>query len=134
VNEKLEKIRFLTLAEVLSIYEDQIRRYGGKYGVRDLTLLNSALAMPESTFDKSYLHISIPSMAAAYAYHISENHPFIDGNKRTALAVALVFLDINGFSFNCPENDLYEMMMSVASGEIKKVELSRRFEKYSEKY
>jgi death-on-curing protein len=84
-------IKFLTLSEVLVILEDQIRNYGGIYGVRDLNLLSSAIYMPQSSFDGEYLHKTIPAMAAAYAFHICQNHPFIDGNKRVALASSLVF-------------------------------------------
>lgn len=129
----MKRIRFLTMSEVLFIYEDQIRRYGGKYGIRDISLLSSALALPETTFEGRYLHNTIPEMASTYAYHISENHPFIDGNKRTALASALVFLDINKYAFTCSEELIYETMMSVAKGEIKKEQLGDFFKKYSEK-
>ena len=126
-------IKFLTLSEVLMILEDQIRNYGGAYGVRDLNLLSSAIYMPESNFDGKYLHESIPAMAAAYAYHLCQNHPFIDGNKRVALACSLVFLDINGYEFNCNEEILYNEIMNVAKGEIKKDELIIFYEKYSSK-
>jgi len=124
-------IKFLTLSEVLLILEDQIRNYGGIYGVRDLNLLSSAMYMPESSFNGDYLHKTIPAMAAAYVYHICQNHPFIDGNKRVALACSLVFLDINEYEFNCKEEKLYEEIMNVAKGEIKKEELTKFFEKYS---
>ena len=126
-------IRFLTLSEVLFIYENQIRLYGGKYGVRDLNLLHSAIYVPQSTFDNKYLHKTIPEMSAAYAFHICGNHALLDGNKRVALASALVFLDINGFDFNCTENDAYKIMMQVAKGEITKQQLIGFFEKYSSK-
>ena len=129
----MKKIRFLTMSEIMIIYEDQIRRYGGQYGIRDISLLSSALALPESTYDGKYLHESIPEMACAYAFHISENHPFIDGNKRTALASALVFLDLNGYEFTSSEEVVYETMMLVAKGEYKKEQLRIFFEKYSMK-
>ena len=124
-------IKFLTLSEVLLILEDQIRNYGGAYGVRDLNLLSSAIYMPESSFDGKYLHESIPAMAAAYTYHLCQNHPFIDGNKRVALASSLVFLDINGYEFNCKEEILYNEIMNVAKGETKKEELIIFYEKYT---
>jgi len=124
-------IRFLTLTEILLIYEDQIRRYGGLYGVRDITLLSSASYVPQSTFDGKYLHETIPEMAAAYAFHICENHALVDGNKRVALASALVFLDLNGFDFNCSEEEIYKIIISVASNNMKKEELSTIFKKYS---
>ena len=110
----MNTIRFLTLSDILLIHSDQIRNYGGETGVRDLSLLSSALAMPESSFEGKYLHNDIIEMAAAYGFHICQNHPFIDGNKRTALASALVFLDLNGIEIDDPEGELYEAMMLVA--------------------
>ena len=126
-------IKFLTLSEVMLILENQIRHYGGIYGVRDLNLLSSAIYMPESSYDGQYLHETIPAMAAAYAYHICQNHPFLDGNKRVALASSLVFLDINGYEFDCEENELYDEIMNLAKGEIKKQELQKFYEKHSRK-
>ena len=124
-------IKFLTLSEVLLILEDQIRNYGGTYGVRDINLLSSALYMPESSFGGKYLHETIPAMAAAYAFHICQNHPFIDGNKRVALASSLVFLEINKYNFNCDEVTLYREIMDVAKGNIKKEDLVEFYEKHS---
>ena len=111
---------FLSLQEVLSIHLNQLEHYGGEKGIRDISLLNSALAVPESTFAREYLHGDIFEMAAAYAYHICMNHPFIDGNKRTALVVALVFLDFNGIDIEDPDETLYNAMMSVAAGKKRK--------------
>ena len=116
---------------MLLILEYQIRNYGGKYGVRDINLLSSAIYMPESTFDGKYLHETIPAMAAAYAFHICQNHPFLDGNKRVALASSLVFLDINGYEFNCKNETLYNKIMDIAKGKINKEELIKFYEKYS---
>ena len=127
-------IKFLTLSEIMLILEDQIRHYGGIYGVRDINLLSSAIYMPESSFGGQYLHESIPAMAAAYAYHICQNHPFLDGNKRVALASSLVFLDLNGYEFDCGEEELYDEIMNVAKGETKKQELIKFYERYSKKY
>ncbi|GMO25118.1 MAG: type II toxin-antitoxin system death-on-curing family toxin [Termitinemataceae bacterium] len=126
-------IKFLTLSEILIILEDQIRNYGGVYGVRDLNLLSSAIYVPQSGFNGQYLHNTIPAMAAAYAYHLCQNHPFIDGNKRVALASSLVFLDINDYKFSCPDEILYDEIMGVAKSEIKKEELIIFYEKHSRK-
>ncbi|MCL2130454.1 MAG: type II toxin-antitoxin system death-on-curing family toxin [Treponema sp.] len=123
----------MTLSEIMLILEDQIRHYGGIYGVRDLNLLSSAIYMPESSFGGQYLHESIPAMAAAYIFHICQNHPFLDGNKRAALASSLVFLDIIGYEFNCKEEELYNEVISVAKGETKKQELIKFYEKHSKK-
>ena len=107
--------RFLTMSEVLLILQDQIRRYGGTYGVRDIGLLSSAIAMPAASFEGKYLHKDLFEQAAAYAFHVCQNHPFMDGNKRTALATALVFLSINGVELNDPNEELYRLMMDVSA-------------------
>ncbi|MDR3237177.1 MAG: type II toxin-antitoxin system death-on-curing family toxin [Spirochaetia bacterium] len=126
-------ITFLTLSEVLIILEDQIRNYGGIYGVKDVNLLSSAIYIPQSGFNGEYLHKSIPAMAAAYAFHICQNHPFIDGNKRTALTSSLIFLDINQYTLNCRNEILYKKIIDLAKGEIKKEELIKFYEKYSKR-
>jgi death-on-curing protein len=102
------------MSEVLLILQDQIRRYGGTYGVRDIGLLSSALAMPASSFEGKYLHKDLFEQAAAYAFHICQNHPFVDGNKRTGLATALVFLSINGIELDDLHEELYRPMMDVS--------------------
>ena len=107
---------FLGLADVIRIHADQIQRYGGRNGVRDFGLLESALAMPGASFGGERLHRDEYEMAAAYAFHLCQNHPFIDGNKRTGLASALVFLEINGISVEDSEGVLYQVMMETASG------------------
>ena len=107
--------------------------YGGVYGLRDLNLLSSAIYMPQSSFDGEYLHKTIPAMAASYAFHICQNHPFVDGNKRVALVSSLVFLDINGYTFHCKDKILYDEIIKTAKGEIKKEELIKFYEKYSKK-
>jgi len=124
-------IKFLTLSEVLLILDDQIKNYGGTYGIRDINLLSSAIYMPESNFEGQYLHETIPGMAAAYAFHICQNHPFIDGNKRVALASSLVFFDINEYELNCKEETLYNKIMDMAKSEMKKEELIKFYEKHS---
>lgn len=86
---------FLTLDEVLALHEDQIRRYGGAIGLRDAGLLSSAVATPRATFAGELLHGTLVEIAAAYLYHLARNHPFVDGNKRTALAACLAFLWLN---------------------------------------
>jgi death-on-curing protein len=120
----MNKPYFLTLSEVLLILQDQIRRYGGKYGILNLGLLSSAIAMPQSTFEGKYLHKNIYEQAAAYAFHICQNHSFLDGNKRTALATALVFLDINGIEIDDPNEELYEVILKTAKGIYKKNDIA----------
>lgn len=111
---------FLTLAEVLDVHADQIQRYGGQPGLRDMGLLQSALAQPEASFGGEWLHKDLHEMAAAYAYHICQNHCFIDGNKRTALACALVFLELNGIAVSDPAGRLKDAALGIASGKLDK--------------
>ena len=124
--------RFLTMGEVLLILQDQIRRYGGAYGVRDIELLSSALAMPSVSFEGKYLHKDLYEQAAAYAFHICQNHPFIDGNKRTGLAAALVFLALNGIGLEDPKEELYELMMEVSGKGKGKIEITATFKRLHE--
>ncbi len=120
----MKKITFLTLAEVVEIHADQIHRYGGTDGIRDINLLSSAVAMPYASFSGSFLHADIDEMAAAYAFHICQNHPFVDGNKRTALASSLVFLELNGINISDPKMKLYKGVMLLAAGNLGKTEFA----------
>ena len=95
MNTEIEP-RFLSIENVLQAHDFSIERTGGSPGVRDLGLLQSALMMPQQQFSGYFLHEGFAGKAAAYLYHIAANHPFIDGNKRTATLAALAFLDING--------------------------------------
>ncbi len=115
---------FLTLDEVLAIHDDQLRRYGGATGVRDLGLLESAVALPRATFDGNYLHETEFEVAAAYLFHIARNHPFVDGNKRTALAAALTFLWLQNIDVAVEPDTLYEMVVRVADGSAPKSEVA----------
>lgn len=105
---------FLSLEEVLFIHEEQLSAYGGASGVRDQGLLESALAMPQATFGGDFVHPDLFAMAAAYAFHIAQNQPFLDGNKRTGLVAALVFLDLHGFDVVDPAGQLYDAMLGIA--------------------
>ena len=113
---------FLTVGDCLTIHAEQIRQYGGKPGVRDLGLLESAVAQPEATFGEEYLHHDLFEMAAAYLFHIVRNHPFVDGNKRVGLVAALVFLDINNVVIETGTDQLYTLTMAVAEGNASKLE------------
>jgi death-on-curing protein len=86
---------FLTLDEVLEVHRQQIEEYGGALGLRDPGALESAVATPQATFDDQVLHESIPALAAAYLFHLCQNHAFIDGNKRTGANAAITFLLMN---------------------------------------
>lgn len=122
-------MRFLTYAEILLIHQNQITLYGGDPGLRDSGLLSSALAMPESSFGGNYLHETIFDKAAAYLFHLCQNHAFLDGNKRVGLASALVFLDLNGITIRDADNELYDLVIRVTSGIDKKNEIAKVFER-----
>jgi len=116
-------IHFIPESVVLAIHDDQIRLYGGAYGVRDIGALDASLHMPQATFGGEFLHTTIVAMAAAYGFHLCQNHPFIDGNKRTAGMVMFTFLQLNGIEPNASEPDYYAVMMSIASGQMRKEQL-----------
>jgi len=122
---------FLTLDEVLAIHADQIRRYGGKTGLRDVALLQSALGTTETTFDGDFLHTDLFEMASAYLFHIVRNHPFVDGNKRTGLMVALVFLGLNGLELTVDPEELFELVSGVSTGEVGKAAVAVFLKRHS---
>lgn len=117
-------IRFLGLDEVLALHADQVERYGGKTGVRDLALLESAVAVPEASFGNDYLHATLPEMAAAYLFHLAQNHAFVDGNKRVSVAAMFMFLYLNDLVLSCTEDEVVELTLSVASGKTMKAEVA----------
>jgi death on curing protein len=114
---------WLTLPIVLAIHEEQLAIYGGSAGLRDSSLLESALARPQNKW--SYEAAELPELAAAYSYGIARNHPFVDGNKRTALLAMYTFLGINGIDFIVPEADAAAMMLGLAAGEVSEQSLAR---------
>lgn len=120
--------KFLSQTVVLKIHERQIERFGGTPGIRDEGLLESALAQPQVTFGGELLHTTIYEQAAAYLYHIAMNHPFIDGNKRTAFAAMDTFLRLNGYSLNLTDEQAYRLVMQVAQGRMSKAEVSTYLE------
>ncbi len=117
---------FLSVADVARIHADQVEAYGGSDGIRDERLLESAVSQASAMFGGEFLHGDLAAMAAAYLFHILMNHPFIDGNKRTGLAAALVFLELNGVVLDAAlTGRLYEATMAVAESRIGKPELSQ---------
>jgi death on curing protein len=121
------EIAFLTLDEVVAIQRDQIERYGGSLGVRDWGLLKSAVAMPAVTFGGQYLQADLFDMAAAYLFHIVQNHPFIDGNKRVGAVAADVFLALNEVRLVASQDSYAELVLSVAGGEASKPDAAAFF-------
>ncbi len=120
-------IVFLSVENVLQIHEDTIAIEGGLRGIRDLGLLESAVAMPRQQFGGDYLHDGVAAMAAAYLFHIASNHPFVDGNKRAAVLAALVFLDINRIDPLPDPDEMETATLDVARGALDKAALTRWF-------
>jgi death-on-curing protein len=119
---------FLTLDEVVEIHRDMIERYGGSAGIRDLDLLESAIAMPQAGMGDQYFHSTLFEMAAAYLFHIVQNHPFVDGNKRVGAMAAFVFLKLNGFAMNAKEAEFERMVRQIAEGQSKKAQIAIFFQ------
>lgn len=118
---------FLTIEEVLSIHERMLDEFGGLAGVGDQGLLDSALATPQATFGGEFLHPTIAAMAAAYLFHLCSNHAFMDGNKRTALAAAEVFVKRNWHRLNATNDELEQLTLAVADGSMTKESVTEFF-------
>lgn len=108
---------YLTLDMVLDIHEDQLAAFGGRAGVRDRGLLEGAVAAPQAGFGEEELYKDVFEKAAVYAFSIAESQPFVDGNKRTALNAALLFLALNEYEINECHMEFYDMMINVAKKE-----------------
>jgi len=122
---------FLSVEDMHTLHADQVDLYGGEHGMRDQGLLESAVAQPQASFGGTLLHEFPFEMAAAYLYHIVQDHPFLDGNKRTGAVAALVFLDINGVEIDAPKGSLYDLTMAVATGEAGKAEIAQFFRSHA---
>jgi death-on-curing protein len=127
----MSEIDFLSVQDVIELHADQIAAYGGSEGLRDVGLLESAVAQPQASFDGKYVHPNLFLMAAAYAFHIAQNQPFLDGNKRTGLHAALVFLHLNGYSIQPAPERLYKAMMDIADHKLDKSGLAELFRELS---
>jgi len=115
--------RWLELGIVLDFHAEQLALFGGADGVRDLGLLESALARPQNKY--SYGEADLAVLAAAYGFGIARNHPFIDGNKRTALASMIVFLNLNKLDLDAPQEAATAIVLALAAGEIGEEVLAR---------
>jgi death-on-curing protein len=115
---------WIGVLETLVLHDLQLVAFGGAAGIRDHGLLESALARPRNLLAYRRRKPSLARLAAAYAFGIINNHPFIDGNKRTALVVAFSFLEVNGIEINASEEDAYRVFMDLASGRVSEEELA----------
>ena len=126
-------VKYIPLRLVVSIHANQIRLYGGTAGIRDIGLLESALAQPRVSAGGKLIHKSIFDKASAYGFHLCKNHPFVDGNKRVAFVVMFLFLHKNGWLINTSEEAAYEMVIGVAEGKSSKPKLSNWLKDHSKK-
>jgi death-on-curing protein len=117
-------MRHLTLGEVVELHRRLVAESGGAAGIRDLGLLESALAQPGATFAGTDLHPTLVDKAAALGFSLVANHPFVDGNKRTGHAAMEVFLVLNGYEVQASVDDQERLMLAVASGEIDREQLA----------
>lgn len=120
----MNKIVFIPKKVILFSHDQLIQRYGGSTGIRDMKLLESALEQPKATFGGTYLHDTIFKMAAAYGYHLCNNHPFIDGNKRISLVAMDIFLQQNGYEIVATEKETYKVIMRLSTGNLSKEQLT----------
>ena len=114
--------RWLLNGVVLALHDEQLAEHGGSPGVRDAGLLSSALARPQNQV--AYGDPSVFDLAAAYAFGIIRNHPFVDGNKRPGFLAAYVFLDLNGWELMAPEDEAVAAVLALAAGEIQEAGFS----------
>lgn len=126
----MQPVAFLSVNDVLLIHARVIEEFGGDSGLRDRGLLQAAVAMPQSTFGGNDLHPGPAGKAGAYHFHLCANHPFIDGNKRVAVAAAEVFLLINGHELSVSDDEIEELTMGVATGQFSKGQVIQFFEKF----
>lgn len=124
---------FLTLEQILLIHEDQVDKYGGSHGVRDFGLLESAVMRPQTTFGGIYLYKSIFNKATALMHSLLLNHPFMDGNKRTAVVAVLTFLEINQHEVIATQEEIVGLAKDVENKKISQEELVSWLKKHSKK-
>ncbi len=121
---------FLTVDQVLAIHRRIIEEFGGDREVRDHGLLASAVSMPAAWFGGEFLHDGIPAMAAAYHFHLCKNHALVDGNKRTALASAEIFILLNDMRLSATDDELADLTIGIAEGRISKEETTAFFKRH----
>jgi len=124
------KVIFLSVENILTIHERMIREFGGDPSLRDQGLLEAAGMMPLAHYQGKYLHPSLAEMAGAYLFHLCKNHPFVDGNKRTSLAAAEVFLMLNKAKLTATNRQLEKLTRQVADGTLSKTEVLEFFRQH----
>lgn len=129
-----KQVKFLSTSRVLVIHDRAIKRFGGSYGVRDLSLVESAVARPQAGFGGKYLYNNIFDMAASLLQSLLKNHPFIDGNKRTALSSAAIFLKLNGYKLINNHKNEVEFAVKVDNQNLTLEEISKWLKENAKTY
>lgn len=129
----MEDVAFLTVEDVLEVHRRVIEEFGGDHGLRDRGLLESAIAMPRATFGGKDLHPDLAEKAAAYFFHLCGNHPFVDGNKRVAVAAAELFLLINRHELVVEDHSVEDLTMGTADGRVSKAQVVEFFRAHVQK-
>ena len=126
----MQSVAYLSVEIVLEIHRRVIEEFGGDPGLRDRGMLESAVAMPQSTFGGKALHAGLAEKAAAYHFHLCANHPFVDGNKRVAVAAAELFLLINGRELTASDDEVEDLTLGVAGGRLSKEQVIEFFVRF----
>jgi death on curing protein len=119
----MTEVVWLTTELVVAVHDEQLQRFGGPEGIRDLGMLESALGRPINKHmyeDET----DLAALAAAYAFGVARNHPFVDGNKRAALLSLIVFLGLNGIDFRVPEPEAVVAILDLAAGTLSEAALA----------
>jgi len=123
----MQKPLWMDLADAVMVHDQELSVHGGSAGIRDQSLLESALARPRNIWAYAETPPPLTTLAAAYAYGISANHAFLDGNKRAALVVSFTFLEVNGLEVTATQEEAYSTILALAAGEISEAELAAWF-------
>jgi death-on-curing protein len=129
----MRNIRFLTVARIIEVHDEQIKLFGGAHGTRDKGLLESAVMAPQAAFGDEYLCGDIFSMAATYAVGIIKNHAFVDGNKRTGITCAISFLRFNKITLSLTQEQFFDIAIAVATSKMSVDHLAELFREHAVK-
>ena len=123
----------MTLEQILVIHEDQIERYGGSHGVRNLALIESAVFRPQTSFAGKELYVTIFDKAASLLHSVLLNHAFVDGNKRTAMVATITFLELNGYFLEVSQKELVHFALKVENKKISIEKIANWLKKHVKK-
>lgn len=129
----IKKIHFITIDQVLFIHDQMVKRFGGSFGIRDMGLIESAVARPQASFGGKYLYNSIFDKAAALLQSLLKNHAFVDGNKRTALTSAGLFLKVNNYTLINNHKDEVEFAVKVDNGNLSVEEIAQWLKEHTKR-